>query len=72
MINGYLTVSELASKWGVSPRRIQVLCASGEIEGAVKFGKSWAIPEKIERPNDGRITTGAYMNWRKKLKDTEE
>lgn len=66
MINGYLTTNEMAKKWGLSPRRVQIMCASGEIQGTVKFGKSWAIPEAVERPNDGRVTTGEYRNWRKK------
>ena len=32
------------------------------------FGNSWydAIPVDAERPVDGRITTGEYINWRKK------
>lgn len=66
MINGYMTVNEIAEKWNISPRRVQIMCASGEIQGAVKFGRSWAIPEDIERPNDKRVTTGEYRNWRKK------
>ena len=54
MINGYLTVKEVAKKWGVSPKWVQVLCVEGRIEGAA------------ERPEDKRITTGEYKNWRKK------
>lgn len=61
-----MTVNEIAEKWNISPRRVQIMCASGEIQGAVKFGRSWAIPEDIERPNDKRVTTGEYRNWRKK------
>ena len=66
MINGYLTANEMAEKWGLSPRRVQIMCSSGEIQGAVKFGRSLAIPEDTDRPTDGRITTGEYKNWRKK------
>ena len=40
--------------------------ASSGIEGAAKFGRSWAIPINVERPSDGRETTGLYKNWRKK------
>ena len=65
MINGYLTVNEIAGKWNLSPIRIQIMCANGDIPGVVKFGRSWAIPESAERPNDGRITTGEYKDWRK-------
>lgn len=69
MINGYLTANEMAEKWGVSTRRVQIMCAKEEIKGAVKFGRSWAIPEDTNRPSDGRITTGEYKNWRKKPED---
>ena len=31
MIDGYMTVKEVAEKWGVTPKRIQVLCAEGRI-----------------------------------------
>lgn len=66
MINGYLTVNEIAKKWNLSPRRVQIMCASGEIQGAIKFGRAWAIPQDTKRPNDRRVTTGKYKNWRKK------
>lgn len=41
------------------------MCSSGEMRGAVKFGRSWAIHEYINRLIDGRITTGEFKNWRK-------
>lgn len=72
MINGYLEVSERAEKWNVTTRRVQIMCAGGRIPRAVKFGRSWAIPENRERPADGRITTGEYKNWRKNNKNEEE
>lgn len=68
MIKGYMTAAELAKKWNISVRRVQILCSSGEIDGAVKFGRSWAIPEDVERPKDGRLTSGEYKNWRNKSK----
>ena len=69
MLNGYLTVNEIAEKWNLSPRRIQIMCANWDIPGVVKFGRSWAIPESAQRPNDGRITTGEYKDWRKSKKE---
>lgn len=71
MINGYKTIQELASEWDISNRRLQVLCAEGKIPGAVKFGRSWAIPETAEKPKDGRITTGEYVDWKNKTKIQE-
>jgi hypothetical protein len=51
MIDRYMTIIELAEKWGITPRRIRVMCANGQIEGTAKFG---------------RETTGQYKKWRKK------
>lgn len=68
MIKGYKTIQEIAVEWGITTRRVQVLCSKGKIEGAVKFGRSWAIPEETEKPNDGRVTSGQYRNWRRSKK----
>lgn len=55
----------IAEPWGLTTRRVQIMCAEDLIQGAVKFGRSWAILEDAEKPVDGRITTGEYKNWRK-------
>ena len=70
MINGYVTANEMAERWNLSSRRVQIMCASGEIKGSVKFGRSWALQEDADRATDGRITTGEYKNWRKKTEDS--
>lgn len=49
-MNGYLNVKEVALKWKISERQIQLLCKKGRILGAVKFGNSWAIPDTVEKP----------------------
>ena len=36
------------------------------IEGAVKFGRDWAIPASAVKPSDERNTTGECRDWRKK------
>ncbi len=66
MINGYKTVNELAEEWGVNPRTIQTMCSDGRLNGAVKFGRDWAVPENAERPTDNRVISGEYKDWRKK------
>ena len=53
-MNGYLSLREMAEKWGVSERRINQYCTQGRIPGAQKFGKSWAIPEDAHKPEDPR------------------
>ena len=42
----YLTCIEAAEKLGISLRRIQQLCKTGQMSGAIKQGKSWMIPEE--------------------------
>ncbi len=68
-MEGYMTIGEIAEKWNLTKRRVQKMCADGEIEGVTKFGTVWVIPENAERPKDGRVTTGKYRNWRKKSKE---
>lgn len=60
-MKGYLKISEIAEKWGIKERRINTLCLQGRIEGAIKFGNTWAIPEKAEKPKDARIKSGKYI-----------
>ena len=65
MIEGYLTIKEIAEKWNITPRRVRAMCQKNQIEGASKLGREWAIPVNAIRPVDGRVTTGEYKNWRK-------
>ena len=69
MIVGYSTVLETAERWGITVRTVQTMCSKGRIGGAVKFGRAWAIPMNAQRPNDGRIITGKYKDWRKTKED---
>ncbi len=56
-----LTIKEVAKLWGISERRINVLCQEGRIEGAKKFGNTWAIPSDAVKPTDLRIKSGKYI-----------
>lgn len=62
MIEGYVSIREMSKKWGITPRRVQVLCVSGRIEGAGKVGGIWAIPSDAEHPADKRVTTSEYRS----------
>ncbi len=53
----YLTISEASKLWGITPRRIQQLCKSGEIPGVVKKGRAWQIPDNAEINVRGREKT---------------
>ena len=50
----YITASQIAKKWNVSQRRVQILCAEGRIPGVFKLGENWAIPINAEKPEDKR------------------
>jgi len=50
----FITVKAAAEKWGVSPRRVQILCAQERVKGAYRFGKSWMIPAGAVLPNARR------------------
>jgi excisionase family DNA binding protein len=50
----YISIAEAAKKWGITRRRVQVLCAQSRIPGLTKFGKSWAIPKDAVKPIDAR------------------
>ncbi len=54
----YLKIEDVAKKWGLSTRRVQALCSQGKIEGAVRFGRDWMIPQNAKRPVDGRTKAG--------------
>ena len=57
----YLSIRQVAEKWGLSTRRINVLCSEGRIKGATKIGSYWAIPTNAEKPKDKRIKNGKYI-----------
>jgi fic family protein len=50
----YITVKQAAEKWGISERRIRVLCAQGKINGVYQEGRGWKIPANALKPADGR------------------
>lgn len=60
-MENYITLAEASQRWGISERRIRILCAEGRIEGVTRFGKAWAIPENTEKPADNRVKTGKYV-----------
>ena len=50
----YITIKQAAEKWGISERRVRVLCSEGKIPGAYKEGRIWKIPYDVTKPTDGR------------------
>ena len=61
----WITPQQAAEKWGVSDRRVQALCANGQVNGAVRLGRGWLIPKKTPKPKDGRFKKNAENKERK-------
>lgn len=56
----YWSVKNAAAQWGVTARRVTMLCRNGRIAGAVKSGKNWLIPTGTEKPADARSTEPVF------------
>lgn len=64
----YLSIKQTSERWGISTRRIQILCNEGRIPGATKVGSYWVIPADAEKPDDKRVKSGKYI----KAKEDEQ
>ncbi len=53
---GFMSAREAADKWGISQRRVAVLCAERRIAGVSMVGNMWIIPTTAEKPIDARST----------------
>lgn len=46
----YLSVAQTAARWGLSARRVLILCGGGRIPGTARFGRIWASPPTRKSP----------------------
>ena len=51
----YLSITQTAERWGISTRRIQILCGEGRVPGAIRIGSVWGIPENAKKLADARF-----------------
>ncbi len=63
----FISVKEKAAEWGLTLRQVQYLCSQGKIPGALRFGRSWAIPAEAAKPADGRRRSAAAQAEARKL-----
>ena len=64
-----MTTKKASELWGISDRRIRILCAQGKIEGAELVGKTWYLPDTATKPADGRIKSpNSYLSKIEELK----
>lgn len=66
-----LSTKEIAQRWGISSRRIALLCSEGRIAGAQRVGASWGVPESVGKPADARIKSGKYIKSKTEEKTKE-
>lgn len=52
----FMSAREAADKWGISQRRVAVLCSEQRIKDATMVGNMWIIPSSAEKPTDARST----------------
>lgn len=64
---GYLTAKQFSEKWEISERRIIKLCKEQRINGAIKDGMVWQIPEETLKPSDKRSKIYKYINIQKRV-----
>jgi len=50
----FLTTKQASELWGISQRRVAILCEEGRINGAVKAGRTWLMPVDAQKPDDAR------------------
>lgn len=65
----YLSVTQFCEKFHMDGGRVRLLISQGRIP-AVKIGNQWAIPADTQPPEDRRVKSGQYRDWRKKKENT--
>ena len=56
-----MTTKDASELWGISTRRVQVLCDNGKVSGAMRLGNMWVIPKGTPKPIDGRTKVSKSM-----------
>jgi len=64
----WITAQEAAEAWGISDRRVQILCANGKVEGVIRLKRGWLIPKGTPKPADGRARNGRKPTTRQEEK----
>jgi DNA adenine methylase len=68
----FITAKEAAKKWGITQRRVAILCSEHRVDGARFVGNMWLISKLTQKPVDGRIarfeppsdmTVKPFLKW---------
>ena len=70
--DNYMTAQQAAEAWGISDRRVRLLCEKGSISGAYKDGKAYKIPADAVKPTDGRerksaVNAERFLKWENEI-----
>ena len=57
----YMNVMRTAEQWGLSDRRVRLLCEQNKIPGVIREGRSYRIPVDAIKPADGRLMRGKIV-----------
>ena len=57
----YLSVNKIAKKWNVSERSVRNHCVHGRVNGVFLTGKTWNIPENVEKPERSNKRNADYL-----------
>ncbi len=68
----YVTASEIAERWGVTPRVVRGYCESGRVPGAFQDGRAWSIPDDAEKPARKRRSDQASAALLERLRAEKE
>ena len=60
----FISATEVAEKWNLSIRRVQIFCNEGRIPGAYKQSGVWLIPANATKPE--KIKSGVKTETPKK------
>lgn len=61
----FMSAREAADKWGISQRRVAVLCSERRIDNAMMVGNMWIIPSSAKKPIDARSVRYAKSDEKK-------
>ena len=57
----WINPEEASVKWGIKVRRVQELCAKGQVVGATRLGRVWLIPKNTPKPIDRRTKAAKQL-----------
>lgn len=66
-----IPLKEYAARHGKNPDSARHLAQRGSLQTACKIGRDWLVDENEPWP-DRRIKSGAYIGFRRKMKDTKK